>query len=400
MTRRELLQRFAALGLAAPFAGLPACAPGEGLYWDFDVTFTGRVVVVGAGAAGLAAGYLLDRYGIDFEIVEAAPVIGGRVRALEGFVSVDLDVGAEWIHQDPSVLAELVDDPDAEGVIDVIPYSPETLALARDGRLTTVNAGSNFYSEYKFRRTTWAGFLRDHIAAGILDRVHTARPITRIDHAGDRVVLTDADGGTLEADAVLVTVPLKILQERLITFAPALPEDKLAAIDAVFVPPGLKVFLAFSERFYPDATLIRGLSSGETNGDPEKVYYDAMFRKGLDANVLALFYVGRTAEEFTALGSDEAIVEAVLAELDQLFDGRASPALLQAVVQNWSAEPWIRGAYSYTFDGDTRDILDALNAPVGGRLFFAGEALSRDNGATVPGAMESAYGAVRALLEG
>ncbi|MCP4807084.1 MAG: NAD(P)-binding protein [Proteobacteria bacterium] len=74
--------RWVSRGLAwAPQSGWPASpstgwlarpsAEDEGLHWDIDVAFEGKVVIIGAGAAGLAAGYLLDRYGIDFEILEA-----------------------------------------------------------------------------------------------------------------------------------------------------------------------------------------------------------------------------------------------------------------------------------------------------------------------------------------
>ena len=61
--------------------------------------------------------------------------------------------------------------------------------------------------------------------------------------------------------------------------------------------------------------------------------------------------------------------------------------------------PYTQGAYSWDFDGDRWDIMEALKAPVDKRLFFAGEAMSFDNQATVPGAMQSGYEATRMLLE-
>lgn len=199
MNRRDFLNACGALGASLPFFKALGCTVGgvDGeQYWDFEVTFTGKVVVVGAGAAGLAAGYLLTRYGIDFEIVEAAPEIGGRTQAAEAFVDVPIDIGAEWIHEDPSVLAALVDDASATAQIDVLPYSPETIMTATDGRLVPLNAGSNYYSEYKFKSTTWFSFLRDHIAHAFWDRIQTSRPIVKIDTSGDQVVLTDTEGQT------------------------------------------------------------------------------------------------------------------------------------------------------------------------------------------------------------
>ena len=394
MNRRAFVQACAALGGSLPFFNLLGCASegDEGLYWDFDVAFEGKVVIIGAGAAGLAAGYMLDRYGIAFEILEAAQEIGGRVRRASDFVDFPIDVGAEWIHEDPAVLATLIDDPSAEGDIDVLPYSPESVANYQDG-LVQLNVGANYYSEYKFKSTTWFGFLEEHIAQPIADRIHPGRPVVSIDRTGDRIVLTDADGARVEADRVLVTVPIKVLQAGLITFVPELPRAKVGAIDQVHVPDAIKVFLEFDEAFYPDLTLVGALTA------LDKIYYNAAFRKDTERNVLALFFVSDSASALTDLESDEAIVDAVLAELDTMFGGQATPSFVQGLVQNWSKEPYILGAYSYDFGDDEGAVIRALNEPVDDQLYFAGEALSADNGATVPGAMQSAYAAVKALLE-
>jgi len=51
-----------------------------------------KIIVVGAGAAGLTAGHLLEQRGIDFEILEARPTSGGRVRKLEGFADFPIAI--------------------------------------------------------------------------------------------------------------------------------------------------------------------------------------------------------------------------------------------------------------------------------------------------------------------
>jgi monoamine oxidase len=396
MKRRDFLKACAALGATMPFFKMLGCASGsEGLYWDLDVQFEGKVIVVGAGAAGLAAGYLLDRYGIDFEILEAGPEIGGRLKRDDSLAEFPIDLGAEWIHEEPTVLAELVDDPQVEGEVELIPYTPQTMALGTGGELITVNAGQNYYTEHKFKRSTWFGFVESFIATGILDRVQTGRPIVRIEHGDEGVVLTDQDGAQIQADRVLLTVPIKVLQDELIAFSPELPSAKLEAIESVHIPYGLKVFLRFSERFYPDITLLNEFKGGAW---AEKIYYDAAFGKDSPDHVLALFWVGDDAHRYTKL-DDEAMVQTLLEELDALFDGQASAAFEEARVQNWSAQPWIRGAYSVTFSGNEWERIEALRESVDRRLYWAGEALSHDNGATVPGAMQSAYEAVRELLE-
>ena len=84
----------------------------------------------------------------------------------------------------------------------------------------------------------------------------------------------------------------------------------------------------------------------------------------------------------------------MLAELDEIFDGKASQYYLQHVVQDWSREPFIGGSYS-----QRRASAKKLGAPVAGTVFFAGEAMN-PNGKTIAvhGACESAYAAVEAML--
>ena len=54
---------------------------------------------MGAGAAGITAGHALSEKGIDFEILEASSVHGGRVKKTAGFADFPIDLGAEWVHR-------------------------------------------------------------------------------------------------------------------------------------------------------------------------------------------------------------------------------------------------------------------------------------------------------------
>src|SRR5688572_20933263 len=56
------------------------------------------------------------------------------------------------------------------------------------------------------------------------------------------------------------------------------------------------------------------------------------------------------------------------------------------LVTRWAADPFALGSYSFLPPGATPDDRKALAAPVGDRLFFAGEATSVEYPATVHGA--------------
>ena len=95
---------------------------------------------------------------------------------------------------------------------------------------------------------------------------------------------------------------------------------------------------------------------------------------------------------------DEALIERLLDELDEMFEGQTRQHFIKAVVQNWSQQPFIRGAYPTSIEGDESSAIAALAAPVDGRLFFAGTALDEINMSTVHGAMQSAYRVVEQIL--
>ena len=100
------------------------------------------VLVVGAGAAGLAAAAELTRAGRSVLIVEARDRIGGRcdTRRLPG-VAVPVELGAEFIHGRPQATYSLME---KAGVAAV--DSTRTQLVLRDGRLQPVNMFSHAQS--------------------------------------------------------------------------------------------------------------------------------------------------------------------------------------------------------------------------------------------------------------
>jgi len=398
MTREEFLKKGLALGIGFPLLSLFHKSCDDAIEFpQFQTNFSGKVIVIGAGAAGMAAGYLLNRYGIDFQIIEASPNLGGRVKRSADFTNFPIDLGAEWIHTSPSVLADILNDPEQNANIDFITYNPQTFQLWNNGKLKDRNFARNFYSEYKFKNTTWYGFFEKYIVPDFQEKIIVDTPIIEIDYSTDKVKLTSVDDEVFEADKIVVTIPIKVLQSNVVSFNPAMPSAKSEAINSIYMGDGLKAFIEFKERFYPDILLFGGLINAISSDD--KTYYDAAFRKDTDKNILGLFTINEKAAEYATLNSDEEIIAKILAELDEIFDGQASQHYVKHVIQNWSKEPYIQGAYSYSFANDQEDTVNELLKPLDNKVFFAGEALSIDNQATVHGACESAYEVVENLLK-
>src|SRR4051812_10459753 len=69
-----------------------------------------RVIIIGAGVAGLAAGSILKAHRIPFTILEARSRIGGRVWTTHpDSLTVPVELGAEFIHGESPEIAEIAE---------------------------------------------------------------------------------------------------------------------------------------------------------------------------------------------------------------------------------------------------------------------------------------------------
>jgi monoamine oxidase len=98
------------------------------------------------------------------------------------------------------------------------------------------------------------------------------------------------------------------------------------------------------------------------------------------------FIGGPNAEALLRQGP-EALLAFAMEQMRELFGSRADATLRPALVADWTADPWQRGAYAYALVGHA-GARGALAEPLaGGRLVFAGEACRTDGLAgTVAGA--------------
>ena len=74
---------------------------------DKTYNYKGKVIIIGAGASGLAAAKILEQNNIDYQILEATDRYGGRLKKNETLADFPIDIGAEWIHNLPPILNRL-----------------------------------------------------------------------------------------------------------------------------------------------------------------------------------------------------------------------------------------------------------------------------------------------------
>ncbi|MEM7603531.1 MAG: FAD-dependent oxidoreductase, partial [Verrucomicrobiota bacterium] len=352
--------------------------------------FDGSVIVVGAGVAGMSAGYLLAQQGVRFSILEAAPVHGGRVKTVHDFVDFPLPLGGEWIHATPDILSQIINDDSVEVATKLAAYDPQaTFGVYKNSTLKTEPLGN--YPDLKFVHGTWLSFYEQYVLPTIAKQIRFRTEVVEVDYSGKTVVLKDAHGKTHSGDAVILTVPPQIIKDHRIAFVPPLPKAKHDAFEKADLWGGMKVFMEFKEHFYPTFLEIEGTN----NRKGQKVFYDAAYGQKSATNVLGLFAVGEQAKVYQARRGAE-LRDFILDELDQIFAGAASRSYIRHLAQNWSQEEFIRQAY-FADSGDWR-LPPRMQRPVDRRVFFAGDTYSNgDDWGSVHVAAQSAREAVDGL---
>ena len=361
---------------------------------EITKNFDGKVIIVGGGAAGMFAAYTLAHFGVEFELLEANSVLGGRVKKSSDFADFPIDIGAEWIHGSIDLPSSLLKYGDQSGSIDILPYNPENIHLASDGSVTEVNIGQNVYAENKFSKTTWFDFFEDFVMPSINSNVSLNKVVNAIDYGGETITVSCEDGTIFTGEKVIITIPVKQMQNEAIAFTPSLDTNYTSAFNSMPMPDGIKMFVEFSEDFYPDILLNNGFE-----GATEKTYYDIAFKKESTKNIFGLFSVGEPSSEFTSLPDDDARIAKMINELDELYNGKASETYVKHLIQNWSAEPFIGGSYSF-YDNGFYDLQTILREPISNKLYFAGEALSIQNSSTVHGAAENGTEVAENIIKG
>jgi len=358
--------------------------------------YSGKVIVIGAGASGLAAANILERNNIDYLILEATDRFGGRLKKDTTLADFPIDLGAEWIHSNPIVFNKIKGVSGTKIEEDLIPYHLESAAKWNGFEIKEVSKSKldfmyRFLPEFKFKSSTWYDFVKDNLANSVKEKILFNSPVKSIDYTSDQVIVKTVDGNVFEADRVLVTVSIGVLKSETIHFIPALDVKKQKAIASVKFRPGLKVALKFSDSFYHNAI-------GCKSNSGERVYYDIAFGKETESHVLGFLCTGEESKEYLGYSSDEALVQVLIKELDQMYEGRATELFTgEYRIEKWSEYKFTRGTWTQAFE-ENPIYLSHLNRSLEEKVFFAGEINDPYQQMGVPGAILSGYHSIDRLI--
>ncbi len=406
------------------------------------------VVIVGAGAAGIAAARRLGAAGRRFALVEAGPSIGGRCITDTALFGVPFDRGAHWVHMpDLNPVAKL----GTQTGLDLYPAPPGQRVrigrrYAREGemedylggtvRATTAIADAarksdlacaqalpkdlgawrstiefvlgpfgcakdlSEVSALDFSRSAERdsdllcrqgfGALLARLAAGI--PVELSNPVTHIAWgAKGGAIEVDTTRGQLASRAVIVTVSTNVLAAGKIRFTPDLPKRQLDAAARLKLGSYDHIALELPDNPFalrPDELVFEKADSNRTA---------ALFANVSGTSLCVVEVAGSFGRDLAAKG-DAAMFDFVQSWLAGMFGTDVGKAVKRRHATHWNDEPWVMGAFSAAAPGgqpSRRVLMESLND----RVWFAGEAAHETLWGTVGGAWESGERAADAVLK-
>jgi monoamine oxidase len=202
-------------------------------------------------------------------------------------------------------------------------------------------------------------------------------------------VRVETPHGGLRARTVIVMLSTNALAAARLRFEPALPAARLEALAGVPTGAANKVTLAFARNMFDRAAPFFLRLADER-------FAPFVFEMRPFGRDLAIGHLGgRFARELEAAGP-RAMIDLAREALVQAFGSDVRRRLRAAATTAWCSEPEVMGGYSCALPGQAH-LRARLVEPLGERVFFAGEACSRDQYGTVHGAWATGVTAAHAV---
>lgn len=358
-----------------------------------------KIIIIGAGMAGLSAGYELSQAGHDITILEARAIPGGRVQTIREPFSDGLyaEAGAARIPDDHDLTLKYVKLFD----VPLEPMYPSKLSALRtngsssqqisiDGFTDGLSRffGSEFVGPARFSKIKGGNDnLPKAFAKRLSEKIHYGSPVVKIEQDAARARVTFLEKGvrqTINGDRVLCAIPFTVLRN--VELPSSFSQRKIEIIKNLQYASVSRVYLQAKKRSWEE----KGLNGFAITSDAVEIWQPTWNQPG-PRGILMTYNRPGLAERIAAMKESERI-SSTLTQLGQWFPG-LQENFERGATKIWTEDEWARGAWAFV---GPRDIVAASSAE--GRIHFAGEHLSRW-ASWMQGALDSSAQAVKQINE-
>ena len=356
-----------------------------------------KVLVLGAGMAGLVAAYELSKLGHDVTILEARMRPGGRVYTFrEPFADgLYAEAGAARIPENHEITLKYV----KEFELQLEPFYPSRLNAVRldRGRREEVPIEGyteamtqNYGGELGDRPERWhkikggADLLPKAFAEKLAGKIQYGTAVVKIEQDANQarvVFLKNGRQENLAADKIICTIPFSVLRD---IQMPGLSGRKKELIKNTRYDAVSRVYLQTRNRFWEE----KGLNGFAFTKGAIEVWQPTWNQPG-PRGILMTYARPGEAERITKLKEKDRIAS-TLKQLNDIFSGLRENFEM-GISKCWTEDEWSRGAWAFI---SLTDFFTA-SAPEG-RIHFAGEHLSQLF-SWVQGALSSGLRAVKEI---
>jgi monoamine oxidase len=359
-----------------------------------------KVLILGAGLAGLSAAYELSQLGHDVTILEARMRPGGRIETLRTPFSDGLfaEAGATRIPSNHDLTLKYV----KLFNITLQPMYPSRLsALRLDGGVRREVSIDGFTDALSQRLgpdlggdpARWSKIeggsdrLPFAIAERLAEKIHYGSPVVKIEQDATSARATFKHAGKLEtmsADRILCTIPFSVLRN--LDLPSDISERKRNLIKRLEYDSVSRVYLQSRNRFWEK----KGLNGfAFTDEDVIEIWHPTWNQPGVRGILMTYARTG-SAERIASMKEGERISSA-LNQLEKLY-----PGLIEnfegGTTKCWNEDEWAKGAW-----GAVPPFEMARASAPEGRIHFAGEHLSFFS-SWMQGALASSMRAVKEIV--
>jgi monoamine oxidase len=441
------LSRRSFLASAAGLAAGPAFAAPRPTVVEVPRSGWVDAVIVGAGAAGIAAARKLAAIGKRFVLLEAAEEVGGRCITDTKTFGVPYDRGAHWLYASdvnplvkPAIAAgfQLQPMPPGQRIRIGRRYAREgemedflaglvraNTAIADAARKSDVACAQVLPKDLGDWRPTIEFVLgpytcgkelsevstvdlarsadRDNSAycrqgfGAILSRlatglpVLTGAPVKTIESWSRQRLEVDTPKGQFKTGAIIVTLSTNALAAGKIKFAPELPRRHLDAISKLRLGSRDHVALELVGNPF-------GLRADELVFEKSENRQTAAILGNMSGTTIFVLDVGGNFGRDLSAKGEAAMVDFAITWLGELYGNDLKSLVKRRHATRWNNEPWVLGATSSAAPG-AQSMRKVLTEPISGRIFLAGEATHETLWGTVAGAWESGERAAESVLK-